>query len=132
MPVWVVGKVGDALNTHRKPLNGARILMLGIAYKKNVDDLRESPAVRIMELLQEKGAVIAYSDPYIERFPRLREHYFDLASVTLTPEHLRSYDCAVLTTDHDRFDYALIEAHAQLIVDTRGVFQGRNAKIVRA
>ena len=122
MPQWVVGKVADALNGHGKAIKGSRILVLGLAYKKNIDDSRESPAVEIMDLLQEKGAHIDYSDPHIPVFPRKRNYQFDLQSVPLTAESIASYDALVLATDHDKFDYALLQQHAQLIVDTRGRF----------
>ncbi len=120
MPQWVVGKVVDALNDRGKALKGSRILMLGLAYKKNIDDTRESPAVEIMDLLQSKGAEIAYSDPHVPTFPRKRDYHFDLHSEPLTPENIARFDCLVLATDHDGFDYALLQTHAQLIVDTRG------------
>ena len=120
MPQWVVGKVMDALNDRGKALKGSRILVLGLAYKKNIDDTRESPAVEIMDLLQAKGAHIDYSDPHVPTFPRKRDYHFDLQSVALTSESIASYDCLVLATDHDGFDYAQLLQHAQLIVDTRG------------
>ena len=120
MPQWVVGKVMDALNDRGKALKGSHILVLGLAYKKNIDDTRESPAVEIMDLLQDKGAEVAYSDPHVPKFPRKRNYHFDLQSVALTPESIASYDCLVLATDHDGFDYAQLLQHAQLIVDTRG------------
>lgn len=120
MPHWVVGKVMDALNERGKALKGSRILVLGLAYKKNIDDTRESPAVEIMDLLQAKGAHIDYSDPHVPTFPRKRDYHFDLQSVALTPESIASYDCLVLATDHDGFDYPQLLQHAQLIVDTRG------------
>lgn len=120
MPQWVVGKVADALNDQGKAVKGSRILVLGLAYKKNIDDTRESPAVEIMDLLQAKGAEVAYSDPHVPRFPRKRDYHFDLQSEPLTPESIAAYDCLVLATDHDRFDYALLQAYARLIVDTRG------------
>lgn len=120
MPHWVVGKVMDALNERGKALKGSRILVLGLAYKKNIDDTRESPAVEIMDLLQAKGAHIDYSDPHVPTFPRKRDYHFDLQSVALTPKSIASYDCLVLATDHDGFDYAQLLQHAQLIVDTRG------------
>jgi UDP-N-acetyl-D-glucosamine dehydrogenase len=122
MPEWVVGKIVDALNQRGKALRGSRLLVLGIAYKKNVDDMRESPAVALMELLAAKGAEIAYCDPYVPVFPRMREHYFDLKSVELTPDSVAAYDCCVLATNHDAFDYAMIGRRARLIVDTRGVY----------
>ena len=132
MPQWVIGKVADALNERRKPLNGSKILVLGIAYKKNIDDMRESPAVELMELLENKGAVIAYSDPFLAQFPKMREHYFDLESIPITPKSIASFDCVLLATNHDDFDYALIQEHAQLIVDTRGVYLDSLANVVKA
>ncbi|MDD3530341.1 MAG: nucleotide sugar dehydrogenase, partial [Gallionellaceae bacterium] len=132
MPEWVVGKVIDALNERRKPVKGSRILVLGIAYKKNIDDMRESPAVELMQLLQDKGAEIAYSDPYLPRFPKMREYYFDLASVPVTAETVAGYDCILLATNHDAFDYDLIQRHAQLIVDSRGVYLEPAANVVKA
>jgi UDP-N-acetyl-D-glucosamine dehydrogenase len=132
MPDWVVGKITDALNHRGKPVRGSRLLVLGIAYKKNVDDMRESPAVAIMELLRAKGADIAYSDPHVPVFPRMREHRFDLKSVELTERTLATYDCVVLATNHDAFDYDLIRRHARLIVDTRGVYLEPAANVVKA
>lgn len=124
MPHWVVQKVADALNDRSKAIKGSRILVLGLAYKKNIDDSRESPAVEIMELLQAKGAQIAYSDPHVPSFPKMREYHFDLQSVALTAENIASYDCVVITTDHDLFDYGLLVQEAKLIVDTRGRLKG--------
>ena len=120
MPHWVVGKITDALNERSQAIKGSRILVLGLAYKKNIDDTRESPAVEIMDLLQAKGAHIDYSDPHVPVFPRKRDYHFDLASVALSAETLCRYDCVVLATDHDAFDYALLQQHARLLVDTRG------------
>lgn len=120
MPHWVVGKIMDALNERGQALKGSHILLLGLAYKKNIDDTRESPAVAIMDLLQAKGAQVAYSDPHVPHFPRKRDYYFDLDSEPLTPAHIARFDCLVLATDHDRFDYPLLLQHARLIVDTRG------------
>ncbi|MFA5083753.1 MAG: nucleotide sugar dehydrogenase [Hydrogenophilaceae bacterium] len=132
MPDWVVGKVADALNERRKSVKGSRILVLGIAYKKNIDDMRESPAVELMEQLQAKGAEIAYSDPYLPVFPKMREHHFDLASVPITAETIPTYDCILVATNHDAFDYGLIQRHAQLIVDSRGVYLEPLANVVKA
>ncbi len=132
MPVWVIGKIVDALNRRGKPVRGSRILMLGIAYKKNVDDMRESPAVELMELLQAREAEIAYSDPHVPVFPKMREHKFNLKSVPLNAETLSGFDCVVLATNHDAFDYALIQRHAKLIVDTRGVYLESAANLVKA
>lgn len=132
MPEWVVGKVTDALNARGKAVKGSRILVLGIAYKKNVDDRRESPSIVLMELLQAKGAHISYSDPHVPRFLPMRKHRFDLQSVTLTPATLAEADCVLLATDHDGFDYALIKDHAPLIVDTRGRYREPAPHIVKA
>jgi UDP-N-acetyl-D-glucosamine dehydrogenase len=132
MPHWVVGKVADALNDQCKSVKGSKILILGIAYKKNIDDMRESPAVELMELLQAKGAVIAYSDPYVPIFPKMREHHFELASVAITADTLAEYDCVLIATNHDMFDYPLIQQHAHLIVDTRGVYLNHFLNVVKA
>jgi UDP-N-acetyl-D-glucosamine dehydrogenase len=132
MPKWVIGKLADALNERGKALRGSRVLVLGIAYKKNIDDVRESPSIELMELLHEKGAQVAYSDPHIPVFPRMRAHEFDLQSVSLTADTLARYDCVILSTNHDLFDYVLIKRHAALIVDTRGVFPRSAANVVRA
>ena len=132
MPEWVVAKLSAALNERGKPLKASRILVLGIAYKKNVDDVRESPAAAIMELLRERGAALSYSDPHVPKFPRMREHRFDLASVPLSPALLARQDCVLLVTDHDRFDYEMIRAHAPLLVDTRGRYLAGAANVVKA
>jgi len=132
MPDYVVGKIAAALNSRRKSIMGSRILVLGIAYKKNVDDMRESPSVILMEKLRERGAEVAYSDPHIPVFPKLREHHFDLSSVALTPATLAQYDCVVVATDHDRFDYATIAKNARLIVDSRGKFLEAAENVVKA
>jgi UDP-N-acetyl-D-glucosamine dehydrogenase len=132
MPVWVVSKIADGLNREGKAINGSRILILGIAYKKNVDDMRESPAAVILDMLIYKGAKIAYSDPHVPEFPPMRKHAFDLKSQDLTPENIQSYDCVVLTTDHDKFDYDLIKENARLIVDTRGKYRGSWRHIIKA
>lgn len=132
MPEWVVGKIADGLNERGRAVKGSRMLILGIAYKKNVDDMRESPAVKIMEMLKDRGALLEYSDPHVPVFPRLREHSFDLSSVPLTARSLRSADCVVITTNHDVFDYELIRRHAALIVDTRGVYSRTDPKVISA
>ena len=132
MPEWVIGKVMDSLNNAGKPLKGSRILVLGIAYKKNVDDMRESPSVELMSILQNKGAIVTYSDPYVLQFPRMRKYSFDLDSVELIPEVLQQADCVLIATNHDDFDYEMIAEHAKLIVDTRGVYREPADHIVRA
>ncbi len=132
MPDYVVAKVASALNSAKKAINGSRILVLGIAYKKNVDDMRESPSVMLMEKLRDLGATVAYSDPHIPAFPKMREHHFELSSVVLTTDSVGSYDCVLLATDHDKFDYELIKASAKLIVDTRGRYLSSAMHIVKA
>lgn len=132
MPYWVMGKVVEALNRFGKAVNGSKVLVLGISYKPDVDDMRESPSVKLMELLQEKGAEIAYSDPHVPVFPTIREHYFNLSSVELSPEVIREFDCLLVATNHKAFDYEMIEQHARLIVDTRGVYKNRSDKLVKA
>ncbi|MBA3447971.1 MAG: nucleotide sugar dehydrogenase, partial [Pseudaminobacter sp.] len=123
MPQWVVEKIADALNNRHKSLKGSRILALGIAYKRDVDDTRESPSVMVMEILRDKGATIEYSDPNVPVFPKMREHKFELSSVELTPDTLASYDCVVLLTDHSNFPYDRILKHSKLLVDTRGKYR---------
>lgn len=132
MPEYVVSKVASALNLAKKSINGSRVLVLGISYKKNVDDMRESPSVILMEKLQDLGADVSYSDPYLPVFPVMRKHHFELSSVPLTPENLSAYDCVLLATDHDKFDYNLINEHAKLIVDCRGRYLAPADHIVKA
>lgn len=132
MPEYVMGKLMDGLNESGKALKGSRVLVLGIAYKKNVDDMRESPSVEIMELIEAKGGMVAYSDPHVPVFPKMREHHFELSSEPLTAESLASFDAVVLATDHDKFDYELIEANAKLIVDSRGKYRAPASHIIKA
>jgi len=132
MPDYVISKLVGALNERKKSVNGSRILILGIAYKKNVDDMRESPSVFMMEKLQNLGAVIEYSDPHVPVFPKMRDHLFNLESVELTPHSLAAYDCVLLATDHDKFDYSSIKNSAQLIVDCRGRYNAADQNVVRA
>ena len=105
MPEYVIGKLVKALNDRRKSLNGSRILVLGIAYKKDVDDVRESPSVEIMELIQAAGAEVAYSDPHVPRFPEMREHHFDLSSTSLSPDTLAGFDAVRI--GHKSHDFRL-------------------------
>jgi UDP-N-acetyl-D-glucosamine dehydrogenase len=132
MPHWVIGKVADALNVRRRSIKGSRVLVLGIAYKKDVEDMRESPSVELMEILRDKGALVDYSDPHVPQFPRMREHHFELNSIPITPESVASYDLVLLATSHSAFDYELIQQHAALIVDTRGVYLERLPNVVKA
>ena len=132
MPDWVMGKVVQALNEQGKAVKGSRILVLGLAYKKNIDDLRMSPSVMLLERLRDMGAAFSYHDPHVPRFPKLREHSFELESTALTAETLKQVDCVILSTDHDEVDYELLLAHAPLIVDTRGRLPRDLPQVVRA
>jgi UDP-N-acetyl-D-glucosamine dehydrogenase len=125
MPEYVVHRLMNALNERGKALRGARVLVLGAAYKRDTDDPRESPSLEIMEDLIQKGAVLAYSDPHLPRLPSVRRHQIDLASVPLTEASLRAYDAVLLVTDHSRFPYELIHRSAPLIVDSRNAFRAR-------
>ncbi|MBN2380857.1 nucleotide sugar dehydrogenase [candidate division WOR-3 bacterium] len=135
MPRWVVDKVMNALNDRRKSLNGSKVLIVGLAYKKNVDDMRESPSLRLIELLLEKGASVDYHDPYLPKMPATRRYQYDMVSVELTPKNLSSYDVVLIATDHDNVDYSTLVKHAKLVVDTRNatknVQEGRD-KIIKA
>lgn len=132
MPDYVVGKISAALNNNMKSVKGARILILGISYKKNIDDMRESPSVFLMEKLRDIGAHVEYSDPHVLVFPKMREHRFELSSVDLTSSSIASYDCVVLATDHDKFDYDLILKNAKLLIDTRGKYRQTSENLVKA
>lgn len=132
MPEYVMSKLMDGLNDSGKALKGSRVLVLGIAYKKNVDDMRESPSVEIMELIEAKGGVVAYSDPHVPIFPKMREHHFELSSEPLNAENLAGFDAVVLATDHDKFDYELIKQHARLVVDSRGKYRTPASHIIKA
>ena len=120
MPYHVVDAVAGALNDHRKSLKGAKVLVLGVAYKKDVDDLRESPSLKIIQLLLQRGADLDYNDPYFPRMPKMRHYsYEDMKSVPLDPQSLSSYDVVVIATDHSSYDYVGIADAAKLIIDTR-------------
>jgi len=130
MPYHVLASVGSALNQHRKSLNGARVLVLGVAYKKDIDDLRESPALTIIELLQKEGVQVSYNDPYFPFIGKGRK--YDLQMKCANLENLGQYDCVLIVTDHSDYDFRHIVEEAQLIVDTRNATKGiHSAKIVR-
>jgi UDP-N-acetyl-D-glucosamine dehydrogenase len=134
MPEHVVASLADALNRRRQCLQEARILVLGVAYKKDIDDLRESPSLRIMELLKIRGARVDYHDPYFPRLPKMRRYDFRLASVELTAQVLSQFDAVVIATDHSSYDYHFIARHARLVLDTRNATRdvaGFREKIVR-
>jgi len=120
MPEYVVSRVTEALNSESKPVRGSRIGILGVAYKRDIDDPRESPAFKLMELLGRQGAVISYTDPHIPTLPAMR--HFDvpkLESKELTPKYLESLDCTLIVTDHSAFDWKTVVKHSRLVVDTR-------------
>jgi UDP-N-acetyl-D-glucosamine dehydrogenase len=125
MPDYVVEKVAAALGEQDKQLRGSKVLVLGVAYKRDVDDPRESPAFRIMELLASRGAELSYHDPHIPQLPKMRHYQVpDLASQLLSPELLSGQDCVVIVTDHSAVDYAQVARHAKLVVDTRNATAG--------
>jgi UDP-N-acetyl-D-glucosamine dehydrogenase len=134
MPEHVVASIATALNERRQCMQDARILVLGIAYKRDIDDPRESPSLRIMELLRAEGARADYHDPYFPHLPKMRKYHFDLQSVDLSPSVLAGYDAVVIATDHSTYDYQAIVRHARLVIDTRNATQGvreHREKIVR-
>lgn len=135
MPYFVIEKTIRALNNAGKSIKGAKILVLGVAYKPNVDDMRESPSLKVIDLLQKEGAIVDYNDPYIPKLPETRKYKFDMESVPLTPENIASYDAVLITTDHSVYDYEMIEKNAKLIIDTRNALKKKginNGKIVKA
>ncbi len=119
MPELVVASLAEALNHRKRCLQDAKILILGVAYKKDVDDLRESPSLRIMQLLKARGASVNYHDPYFPTLPKTRSYDFGLSSVQPTPQNLRKYDAVLIATDHSMYDFGSIVRHARLVVDTR-------------
>ena len=120
MPEYVVSRVVSALNDRRKPLNGSRVLVLGAAYKKDVDDPRESPAFELIERLHRGGAIVSYNDPHIPELPPMRRYSLRMSSLALTPETLAQQDCVLICTDHSAYDWTWIVEHSALVVDTRG------------
>jgi UDP-N-acetyl-D-glucosamine dehydrogenase len=135
MPYYVIQKIVEALNSKGKSINGAKILILGLAYKKDVDDTRESPSFKIIELLEERGAIVDYNDPYIPKSPKVRKYKFKKDSVPLTEENLMRYDSVVISTDHSVYDPEFIVENSQLVIDTRNLVKNqkmRNEKVIKA
>jgi UDP-N-acetyl-D-glucosamine dehydrogenase len=126
MPQYVVERTAEALNEHGKPVKGSRVCVLGVAYKRDVDDPRESPAFPILELLQRRGAVVSYHDPHVPALPPMRHHTIRLQSQPLTEKFLAAQDCVVLVTDHSAYDMDWILRHTKLLVDTRNATGGRD------
>ncbi len=135
IPYFVVEQAVQGLNEKSgKSIKGAKVLVVGVAYKKDVDDMRESPSLKLIDLLMQRGAGVDYHDPYIPVMPRTRRHQFDLRSVPLTAENLAAYDLVVIATDHSCLDYENIITHSQLVVDTRNAIAGgsHHHKLIRA
>ncbi len=136
MPAYVIGKVADALNERSKPIKGSKVAILGMAYKKDIDDPRESPGFELMDLLLKKGAIVSYNDPHIPALPRMRHYpHLRMSSQELTPEFIAKQDCLLIATDHTAYDWTTIAKHARLIVDTRNAAKNvreDREKIIRA
>ena len=135
MPEYVIERIAEALNEDAKPVKGSEVLVVGLAYKPNVDDTRETPAAEIIQLLAERGAMVRYHDPHVPTFPKMRNYKFSMESTELTDEVLQSADCVVIVTDHDSIDYAHIAKQSQLVIDTRNALATQtdvNARIVKA
>jgi len=132
MPEYVINKTVLALNDAGKAVNGSKILILGAAYKKNVDDMRESPALKLMERLIRLGAAVSYSDPHVPVLPKVRKYGFDLKSTELSPSSIADHDLVLIATDHDRFDWKMVKENGKLIVDTRGIFEADGKHVFRA
>ncbi|MEE2895095.1 MAG: nucleotide sugar dehydrogenase [Planctomycetota bacterium] len=126
MPHYVVDRVAWALNEQGKPVKGSRILVMGLSYKPDVDDTRESPSFELIQLLEERGADVEYSDPHIPITPRVRRHDLKMTSVDLTAENLATFDCVLVSTNHAAFDYETVAKHAKLVVDTRDAMRAHH------
>ena len=133
-PYYVVQKLIEALDAKGKTLNGSKILILGASYKKNIDDMRESPSLKLIEIIQNKNGLVDYCDPFVPKLPPTRKYKFEMESVLLNPQSVKSYDAILLSTDHDNFDYEMIANNAQLIIDTRNAFgkRGFTKNVVKA
>ncbi len=132
MPYYVISKTMDALNKTKKNLNGSKVLILGVAYKKDVDDIRESPALKIIQLLREKGATVIYNDPYIPEIRKLRHYNFSFSSQKLTVKLLKEVDVVIIVTNHTTYDYDFIARNAKLVVDTRNAVKKPYAHVIKA
>lgn len=132
MPDWVLHKIMNGLNDHGKSLRGSKILVIGIAYKEDVDDARESPGIKILDMLKSKGATVNYHDNYFPEFPPMREYNFDLSSLAITADNIQAQDAVVIATAHKNVDYQLIANHAALIIDTRAVYRDQRDNVIRA
>ncbi len=131
MPAYVISKITDGLNSHGKSVKGSKILVMGAAYKKNVDDMRESPSVELIEDLIALKAIVDYHDPFVPTLPKMRDHDLQMSSVDFSAESIKKYDCILISTDHDGVDYSLL-SEALLVVDSRGIMPVAMKNIIRA
>ncbi|MFT6099963.1 MAG: UDP-N-acetyl-D-glucosamine dehydrogenase [Arenicella sp.] len=131
MPAYVISKITDGLNSHGKSVKGSKILVMGAAYKKNVDDMRESPSVELIEGLIALKAIVDYHDPFVPTLPKMRDHDLQMSSVDFSAESIKQYDCILISTDHDGVDYSLL-SEALLVVDSRGIMPVAMKNIIRA
>ncbi|MFI4881831.1 MAG: nucleotide sugar dehydrogenase [Phycisphaerales bacterium JB064] len=136
MPSYVVDRLAEALNEQGKPVRGSKVLVMGLAYKPDVDDTRESPSFEVIELLRDRGATVEYSDPHVAKTVPVRKHDLHMHSVPLTPENIKAFDAVIVVTNHKAFDYAAVAQHAKLVVDTRNAMahhaDGMGARLVKA
>lgn len=128
MPYYVVEKASEVLNKFKKSINGSKILILGASYKKDVDDMRESPSLKLIEIFREKGAKVDYNDPFVPQLPKTRKYHYDMQSVELTKNNLTKYDMILLSTDHSNYNYKFINSISKLILDTRNAFERAGIK----
>lgn len=127
-PYYVVEKSIEALNIFKKSLNGSSVLILGASYKKDIDDMRESPTLKLIEIFNKKGAQVSYSDPYVPKIQKTRNYNYEMDSIDINEEIIREFDLVVLSTNHSNFDYKMIAENALLIIDTRNAFDNHNTK----
>ncbi|MBF0321314.1 MAG: nucleotide sugar dehydrogenase, partial [Nitrospirae bacterium] len=135
MPQYVIQKTIDALSENGKSIKGAKVIILGMSYKKDLDDTRESPSLKLFDILQKKGAVVDYNDPYLPEMPKTRKYSFKKTSVALTAENLSNYDCVLISTDHSAYDPVFIASNSRLVVDTRNLIKDSHkykGKIIKA
>jgi UDP-N-acetyl-D-glucosamine dehydrogenase len=132
MPEYVLAKTVDALNHRGKPLKDSKILILGLSYKKDIGDPRESPSFKIIELLEDEEAKVDYNDPFIPVSPKMRHFNIEKKSVKITPDLIRKYDCVIIVTDHSSYDYEMIRKNAKLIIDTRNAIKSNDKKVIKA
>jgi UDP-N-acetyl-D-glucosamine dehydrogenase len=128
MPYYVVENAARFMNEEKKALKGSKVLVLGAAYKKDIDDMRESPSLRLIELFERQGCKVDYNDPYVPKLFKMRKYNYTMKSVPLSVNNLKKYDLVVLSTDHSDYDYKMIAENSQLILDTRNAFEKHGIK----